>query len=261
MDNGGPMKDGPYESLRRAFEVLELLATRSPRGVTEIAAALGMQKSGTSRLLKALSGWGYVVQDLKRGQYQSGPRVLALAEHHVQGDQLLRVSPPLMRELAQAARASVHLAQVVGDRMLVVAKEPSPEQIQVASRVGGTITPHASAMGKVLLAGLGEKDRAPFLKAPLARFTEKTIVDPDRLARTLQDVRRRGFALESGEEHAGVGCIGVPIRGRADRWVAALSVSGPLTGTPFRLDERHRRLALEAASEISRRLALDPSEG
>ena len=97
MDNGAPMKDGPYESLRRAFEVLELLATRSPRGVTEIAEALGMQKSGASRLLKALSGWGYVVQDLKRGQYQSGPRVIALAEHHVHGDQLLRVSPPLMR--------------------------------------------------------------------------------------------------------------------------------------------------------------------
>jgi len=261
LDNGAPMKDGPYESLRRAFEVLELLATRSPRGVTEIAEALGMQKSGASRLLKALSGWGYVVQDLKRGQYQSGPRVIALAEHHVHGDQLLRVSPPLMRELALAARASVHLAQVVGDRMLVVAKEPSPEQIQVASRVGGTLAPHASAMGKVLLAGLSEKDRAPFLKAPFVRFTEKTIIEPVRLARTLQEVRRRGFALESGEEHAGVGCIGVPIRGRQDRWVAALSISGPLTGTPFRIDAHHRALALQAAAEISRRLALDPSAG
>jgi DNA-binding IclR family transcriptional regulator len=255
------MKDGPYESLRRAFEVLELLATRSPRGVTEIAAALGMQKSGASRLLKALSGWGYVVQDIKRGQYQSGPRVLALAEHHVQGDQLLRVSPPVMRELAQSTRASVHLAQVVADRMLVVAKEASPETIQVASRVGGRITPHASAMGKVLLAGLGEQERAPFLKPPLERFTEKTITEPERLARTLQEVRRRGFALESGEEHAGVGCIGVPILGRADCWIAALSVSGPLSGTPFRIDARHRGLALKAAAEISRRLALEPSAG
>jgi DNA-binding IclR family transcriptional regulator len=250
------MKDGPYESLRRAFEVLELLATRSPRGVTEIAAALGMQKSGASRLLKALSGWGYVVQDLKRGQYQSGPRVLALAEHHVQGDQLLRVAPPVMRELALATRASVHLAQVVGDRMLVVAKEPSPETIQVASRVGGSVVPHASAMGKVLLASLGEKERAAFLEGPLVPFTDKTIVEPGRLAKVLEDVRRRGFALESGEEHAGVGCIGVPILGRADRWIAALSISGPLSGTPFRIDARHRAQALKAAAEISHRLAL-----
>ena len=255
------MKDGPYESLRRAFDVLELLATKSPRGVTEIASALGMQKSGASRLLKALSGWGYVVQDLKRGQYLSGPRVVALTEHHVQSDQLLRVSMPVMRDLALATRATVHLAQVVSDRMLVVAKEPSPETIQVSSRVGGWIVPHASAMGKVLLAGMAEKDRAPFLKGPLARFTEKTIVQPERLARELRDVRRRGFALESGEEHPGVGCIGVPVLGRADRWVAALSVAGPLSGTPFRLDARHRSLARKAADEISRRLALLPLAG
>jgi len=255
------MNDGPYESLRRAFEVLELLATRSPRGVTEIAGALGMQKSGASRLLKALSRWGYVVQDLKRGQYQSGPRVLALAEHHVHGDRLLRVAPPVMRDLAQTCRATVHLAQVVADRMLVVAKEPSPETIQVASRVGGPITPHASAMGKVLLASLSEKDRAPFLKPPLERFTERTLVDPRKLAKVLHQIRQRGFALESGEEHAGVGCIGAPIVGRADRWVAALSVAGPLAGTPFRLDARHRTLLREAAAEISRRLALEPPAG
>ncbi len=253
------MKDGPYESLRRALEVLELLATRSPRGVTEIAAALGMQKSGASRLLKALSGWGYVAQDLRRGQYQSGPRVLALAEHHVQGDQLLRIAPPVMRDLALTSRASVHLAQVVADRMIIVAKEPSPETIQVASRVGGLVTPHASAMGEVLLAGLSDKDRAPFLKGPLPRFTERTLVEPRRLSAVLQEVRRRGFALESAEEHAGVGCIGAPILGRADRWIAALSVAGPLSGTPFRLDTRHRQLVRKAAAEISRRLALEPA--
>ena len=44
-----------------------------------------------------------------------------------------------MRDLALATRASVHLAQVVADRMFIVAKEPSPEAIQVASRVGGVV--------------------------------------------------------------------------------------------------------------------------
>lgn len=255
------MKDGPYESLRKALEVLELLAARSPRGVTEIAAALGIQKSGASRLLKALSGWGYVVQDLKRGQYQSGPRVLALAEHYGQGDQLLKVAQPVMRELAISTRASIHLGLVVADRMLVAAKEPSPEQIQVQSRVGGAIVPHASALGKVLLAGLGEKERATFLKTPLERFTERTIVEPRRLKKVIDVVRKRGYALEEGEEHPGVGCIGVPIRGRADRWIAGLSVSGPLSGTPFRLDARHRALALQAGSEISRRLSMPANGG
>jgi DNA-binding IclR family transcriptional regulator len=254
--NGARMEEGPYESLRKAFEVLELLAAKSPRGVTEIAAALGIQKSGASRLLKALSGWGYVAQDLKRGQYASGPRVQALAEHAVHGDHLLRIAQPVMQALAQSTRATVHLGLVAGDRMLVAAKEPSPEQIQVQSRVGGAIVPHASALGKVLLAGMAEPERSAFLKPPLARFTERTIVEPRRLAKVLAEVRRRGFALEAGEEHPGVGCIGVPILGRAGRWVAGLSVSGPLSGTPFRIDARHRALAEKAGSEISRRLAM-----
>lgn len=254
------MKDERYESLRKAFEVLELLAVQSPRGVTEIAAELGMQKSGASRLLAALSRWGYVVQDLRRGQYRSGPRVMSLAEHFVQDDHLLKIAQPVMRDLAQSTRASIHLGLVVADRMLVAAKEASPETIQVQSRVGGFIVPHASALGKVLLAGLAEKERAAFLRKPLSRFTEHTVVEPRRIERMIQEVRRRGYALESAEEHAGVGCIGVPIVGRADRWVAALSVSGPLSGTPFRLDARHRGLALRAGSEISRRLA-SPARG
>ena len=79
--------------------------------------------------------------------------------------------------------------------MLVAAKESSPETIQVSSRVGGVIVPHASALGKVLLAGLGEKDRSPFLQAPLARFTERTIVEPRRLAKVLDDVRKRGYDM------------------------------------------------------------------
>jgi len=253
-ENAGPMTDGPYGSLRTAFEVLELLAERAPRGVTEIAAGTGMQKSGASRLLKALSRWGYVVQTLQRGQYQLGPRALALADRYLQGDALVAAAQPVMQRLAQEARASVHLGLVAGDRMLVAAKEASPETIQVASRVGGPIVPHASALGKVLLAGLPDKDRAAFLKGPLTRFTEKTVVDPARVARMLREVRRRGYALEAGEEHLGVGCIGVPVVGRADRWIAALSVSGPLRGTPFRLDARHRRLAVAAASDIGRRL-------
>jgi len=250
------MKDGAYGSLRKAFRILELLAARSPRGVLEIAAELELEKSGVSRLLQALSRWGYVVQNLRRGQYQLGPRVFALVETYPQSDRLLREAQPVMKDLAQAARATVHLGVAVDDHIILVAKEPSPETIQLASRVGGRIAPHASALGKVLLAGLPDKQRAPFLNAPLARFTDKTITDRRELLEALREIRSRGYALEAGEEHPGVGCIGAPIRGRAGSWIAALSISGPLRGTPFRVNARHRDLILRATDRISQRLAL-----
>ncbi len=43
-------KASPYHSLEKAFRILELLAERSPRGVTEIASRLSLDKSSVSRL-------------------------------------------------------------------------------------------------------------------------------------------------------------------------------------------------------------------
>ncbi len=253
--------DAGYTSLGKGLKVLELLAARSPRGVVEIAGELGLEKSSVSRLLKALSGWGYVVQTLRRGQYQAGPRVLALVEQYGEADRLLRAAGPVLRRLAGESRASAHLGVVAGEDMIVAAKEASPETIQVASRLGGRVNPHASALGKVLLAGLAERELGLFLRAPLQRFTERTMTDRRKLEAVLADVRRKGWVFEAGEEHAGVGCIGAPVRGRGGRWIAAISASGPLKGTPFRLDARHRDLVVGAAEEISGRMALDEGEG
>ena len=77
----------PFLSIQKAFRILELLAAHSPRGVTEIAAELGLEKSSVSRLLKALSELGYAVQSAQRGQYQVSPRILALAQHYLEDDE------------------------------------------------------------------------------------------------------------------------------------------------------------------------------
>lgn len=235
--------------------MLELLAAHSPRGVTEIAAQLGLEKSSVSRLLKALSELGYAVQSAQRGQYQVSPRILALAQHYLEDDRLVKGAQPILHELAQEARATAHLAVLVSGDLVIVAKEPSPERIQVATRVGGRTPLHASALGKVLLANLPKKERVSLLTSPLSRYTDKTITDPRKLQKALDLVRAQGYALELEEEHPGVGCIGAPVRDAAGRWIAALSVAGPLQGTAFRVDEAHLQLVVSKAAELSRRVA------
>ncbi len=245
------MENGTHQSMAKAFRVLELLAAESPRGLSEIAEEVGLGKSGVCRLLKSLAGIGYVVQGGDRGQYAVSPKVVVLAEAYLAGDRLVSESRPVLRDLAQEARASAHVAVFIEGKALVVAKEPSPELIQVATRVGAPIALHASAVGKVLLAALPEGERLRFLRGPLPRFTDRTLVERRKVRAALAEVRRRGFALEAGEEHAGVGCVGAPIRDGSGRWIAALSISGPLRGTPFRLDAARIRLAREAADRIT----------
>ncbi len=244
----------PFLSIEKAFRILEILSAHSPLGVTEIADELGLKKSSVSRLLKALAEHGYAEVTAQRGQYRIGPRILVLAKGYLEDDRLLREAQPILHELALTLRASAHLAVLAGDDLVIVAKEPSPEYIQVTTRVGGRTPLHASALGKILLADLPEKKRAAILGHTLTRYTEKTITDHRKLQKALDEIRERGFALELEEEHAGVGCIGAPVRNALGRWIAAISVAGPLQGTPFKIDAARQHLVVEKAAELSRRV-------
>jgi IclR family transcriptional regulator, KDG regulon repressor len=164
----------------------------------------------------------------------------------------------VLRDLALTARASAHLAVLVRGEMVIVAKESSPGLIQIATRVGGGAPLHASAMGKILLAGMAPEELAEALDRPLERFTDKTITDSRKLRKVLDEIRSRGHSFEAEEEHAGVGCIGAPVRDHHGRWIAAMSIAGPLRGTTFRLDANHVRMVTEKAAELSRRVG---SEG
>ncbi len=241
-----------YLSIQKAFRILELLAVRSPRGVTEISTELGLEKSSVSRLLKSLSVLGYVAQGSRRGQYEVSARIVTLAQQYLGSDRLTREAGPALRRLAQDARASAHVAVLVDAEMIIVAKEASPDLIQVATRVGGAAPLHASALGKILLAGMTEDQLESYLRRPLERFTDKTLTDPRKLRKAIDEVRRRGYSIESEEEHPGVGCIGAPIRDASGHWIAALSIAGPLWGTAFRLDAAHIKLVTSRAAELSR---------
>jgi len=247
-----------YQTVEKTFRILELLATNAPLGVTEISIELGIEKSSVSRLLKTLFGLGYVVQSGHRGRYQLGPRLLYLGDCYLRENRLLKEAEPILQELAFATRSSAHLAVRVGEQLMVLAKEPSPERIQVASSIGSPVSPHASALGKVLLAGMDEKERQRFLPEELIPFTEHTIVDRRRLLEALDEVRRNGYALETSEEVMGVGCIAAPVRDSADRWIAALSVSGPLHGTAFRQDARSIELVVQKALALSALMGYQP---
>lgn len=240
-----------YQTVERAFKIVELLASDGPLGVTDLATRIDMEKSGVSRMLKTLCRMGYAQQTAVRGQYQLGHRFLHIGQRYLSGDRLLREAQPVLRELSAKARASAHLAQAVRNRFVLISKVSSPERIQVASATGAPVAPHASALGKVLLAYMKESERALYLETPLPVFTDKTITSREELRNSLKLVRKRGYALEEGEECEGVGCVGAPILDSDGKCVAAISASGPLKGTHFALDDTHIKQVVEAAESIS----------
>jgi DNA-binding IclR family transcriptional regulator len=65
------------------------------------------------------------------------------------------------------------------------------------------------------------------LARPLEGWTPETITAPDRLRATLEQVRRRGYALLAGHVHPDATGIAVPVRDGLGEVTAALSVIVP----------------------------------
>ena len=108
------------------------------------------------------------------------------------------------------------------------------------ARLGRPSVPHATAVGKVLLAF----DRGRALPpAPLRHYTERTLVDPDALARQLVTVRRRGWADAAGERDRDLNAIAAPVFARDGALAAIVGVQGPAGAAHAHADAGRARAA------------------
>jgi IclR family transcriptional regulator, KDG regulon repressor len=105
----------------------------------------------------------------------------------------------------------------------------SQQAVRMSSKIGNRRYPHSTALGKVLLSDLPEREMLRLLKAKgMPKFTQATIVRKHDLIVELERVRTQGFALDSMENEPDGRCIAAPVMDSGRKVVAALSISGPL---------------------------------
>jgi len=124
------------------------------------------------------------------------------------------------------------------------------------TEVGRRVLPHCTGVGKALLAQLDPAEAREILtRTGMPAQTPRTITDPARLLRELAQVRRRGYAMDAGEQEIGVQCIAVPVPDAPA--LAAISVSGPEARLTPSAVERAVPLLQEVARRISTELTYD----
>ena len=235
MAVNGRTTDG-VQSLERAFELLELMAEAGGEvALSRLALESGMPLSSIHRLVRTLVARGYVRQ-LPSRRYVLGPRLIHLGE--IASRTLATWARPHLSQLVDAIGETANLAMLDGDRVVYAAQVPSRHSMRMFTEVGRRVHLHCTGVGKVLLAGLPDDAvREVLARAGMPARTARTLTDPDALLAELHRVAGQGFALDDGEEEAGVRCVAVPLPGGAP--AAAISVSGP-----------EGRLAMEAVPRV-----------
>lgn len=242
------------QSVDRALQVLELLASWGLGGVSELADEIGVHKSTAFRLLSALEAREMVEQAGERGKYRLGFGLVRLASRvHVQLE-LTDQARSLTDRLADSLGESVNVA-VLREHFAVNVVQ-SRGQASVASQNWiGQLTPlHATSSGKVLLAHLGARERDALLARTLEAYTPDTHTSPDAVRRELTKVVAQGYSTTFGELEIGLNAVAVPVVGERGHVIAALSASGPAYRLSPEWVATHLAALQAAASELSRRM-------
>ncbi|MGJ3562218.1 IclR family transcriptional regulator [Streptomyces sp. INA 01156] len=159
--------------------------------------------------MKELVEWGALERD-EQGRYTVGLRLWEVAQNA--GRHLRDTARPYLQDLFSLTHETAHIAIRDGDEALYIDRIYGSTRVPRASRVGGRLPLHATAVGKVLLAYEEEWVRAAYLDHRLEAATRHTHVNPGRLAAELRRVRDEGYATTQEEVRAGSCSIAVPVR-------------------------------------------------
>ena len=132
----------------------------------------------------------------------------------------------------------------------------SPQSIRLKSLVGSKLPAYCTAIGKVLLAHMDERDLDTYLRSvELIPQTPNTVTDPYKLRKHLREIRDRGYSFDNKEFETEVQSVAGPIRDHTGKVIAGISLAGPA----YRMEQEGRLKKIiasvsEMADMISRRL-------
>ena len=237
--------------LAHGLDVIEFLAkARSPVALGAVAAAIGMSKAGTHRILNTLTVRGFVVRETG-GIYSLGYKAWEIG-WAVPGVQLVPRAVPVMQRLADVVGDGAILGALdAGFEVVYLHVIESRQPVRVYIDVGSRLPAHVTATGLACLAWLAPERLHTVLPPTLPAWTAETITDRELLLRELRRIRARGYAQTLGTFRADVGGVAAPIFAAGGDVIAAVCVSSPRYRIDVAWNKRVPRAVMAAASEIS----------
>lgn len=215
-------------SLDRAVAVLDLLGeSDTPLALADICQIMKVHKSTAHRSLMVLERTA-LIERTHDNRFRLGLKLHELGNRAVEQIDLRERIMPHFRRLATQLGETVHLGVLQKASVIYLEKIEPNRRICMTSKTGSTNPAYCTSMGKAMLAFLPED----ILEQTISRirfipYTTKTIRSPEELLKSLDRVRRRGYAIDDEEIETGVRCVGAPVFDDNRYPIAAVSISGP----------------------------------
>lgn len=245
------------------MHLMQLVAdTPEPMTVAELSKLSGYPRPTVYRTVAALLAERLLAEQPGSGALSLGPRLVQLASRSWGRSELRLAAVEDLKRLRDLTGETVHLAVPSGHQMVYIDKLESPSAVRMASRIGASVSMHATAAGKAYLAMLDDEAREAVLAGlpqPFVRHTPNTLADMAALRGQLAEARARGWAVNAEENEVGIYCFGAPVLGAGGVPVAAVSVSTLRFRQKDDPQQAYVAPLLAACRAISQRLAGTPA--
>ena len=159
------------QSVDRALLLLETIAEAGGETtLTDLANRTGLNISTCHHLLATLIQRGFAAKVSGRRLYTLGTRIVDLGHACLQVD-LPRRAEPYLEAINRNTGETVHLAGLQGDSVITLALREAIHAVRVdTGKVGRLAAPHATSIGKAMLAWLPEHETRRILGRGMKRY-------------------------------------------------------------------------------------------
>lgn len=226
--------------IARAATVLRALESE-PNGLSlgEIAQKVGLARSTVQRIVRALADEQFLISATPNARVKLGPALVRLATAaNIEIDQIVR---PFMQQLSRAIEETVDLSVLKAEIAIFIDQIPGSHRLQAVSAVGESFPLHCTANGKAMLASMPDDKLDQFFSGNLARFTPRTITEPEKLIEEIKNYGSTLLAFDREEHTEGICAVGTAFYDPIGR-LFALSI--PVPATRFKPAEKRLAKAL-----------------
>jgi len=250
--------DDNIKSLVKIVAILDCFSTDTRTlSLAEVSRLTGYPRSTAHRLLTSMRQVGLLEQDRERERYRLGIRLFTYGNTVLANMELHREARPFAKALSRMTGFTVRIAVFGGETAVVIHNEEPESVDRVLLNLLENAPLHCTSVGKAILAFQAPEVLESVLKVPRQRYTDTTITEPGALRAELEEIRKRGFAIDDGEHQPGLHCIGAPIRDHTGRVIGGISASASVLRWPEGRESAVAEMVVHHALLISRRLGFE----
>lgn len=244
------------KAVERSLDMIEYMARSGECSLADISKALGIPKASCFDIIQSLRERNVIeLTDSRAKTYKLSFWLYQVGCSVINDMDMGRLAHDIIKSLSEATGETCYFAVERDFQVVYIDKVESLDPIRSTCQIGSVNSMYSTGLGKAMLAKFSKERLSMFLsKTKLEKKTDNTIVDKALLLTNLEEIKKRGFAIDDREGMDYVKCVAVPVLGRNSELVGAISVASLSDRMTSERLEEISILVVDAALAMSRKL-------